>query len=69
MISKRPYKKHIGFNRFSNKVNIMSLAYTKNIKLYIKLINVRVQRINKLYLNIFKIVIVSFLFLDKLEKV
>lgn len=47
----------------------MSLAYTKNIKLYIKLINVRVQKINKLYLNIFKIVIVSFLFLDKLEKV
>lgn len=49
----------------NNKVNIMILAYIAKLDLFIKLTNIKAQKIDSLILKINEIVAIRFLIKDK----
>lgn len=51
-----------------NKLNVMNLAYTKKLRLYVRKTNIKANKMNKSYLNIFEIIIASFSHQNKLRK-
>lgn len=52
-----------------SKVNIINSAYIKKLRLCVRRTDMGAQKIDKSYLNTFRIVITGFSFQDKLEKV
>ena len=51
-----------------NKINIIHSVYTIKLSFYAKNINISIKKIDRFYLNIFKIIIENCLVKNKLKK-